>query len=242
MVGKIFNRKLNIMREIVLDTETTGLDPNLGHRIVEIGCLELKNHIVTGEKFHVYVNPRRDMAEEAFKIHGLSTEFLKEHPPFEEHVDAFLDFIKKDRLIIHNARFDMKFINAELEWCGRKPLPFKQAHDTLKMAREKHPGSPASLDALCKRYKIDNSNRTLHGALLDSELLAEVYLELIGGAQPDFMTSTSSEKEAKKDELITVIERQIRKARDFDLTPDEIEQHKELLKKLKNPIWAKKAS
>ncbi len=232
------------MREIVLDTETTGLDPNLGHRIVEIGCLELKNHIPTGEKFHVYVNPRRDMAEEAFKIHGLSTEFLKEHPPFEDHVDAFLEFIKKDRLIIHNARFDMKFLNAELEWCGRKPLPFKQALDTLKMAREKYPGSPASLDALCKRYKIDNSNRTLHGALLDSELLAEVYLELIGGAQPDFMKPAAAEieKKAKKEELITVIERQIRKAREFNLTSEEVEQHKELLAKLKDPIWMKKAS
>ncbi len=230
------------MREIVLDTETTGLDPNLGHRIVEIGCLELKNHIVTGEKFHVYVNPRRDMPEVAFGIHGLSTDFLKEHPPFEDHAEKFLRFIGKDRLIIHNARFDMKFLNAELEWCKRDPIPFKQAFDTLELAREKFPGSPASLDALCKRYKIDNSNRTLHGALLDSELLAEVYLELIGGAQPDFINEDASKKEEKKAELIDVIERQIRKAREFDLTPHELEEHKALLEKLKNPIWTQKAS
>ncbi len=230
------------MREIVLDTETTGLDPNLGHRIVEIGCIELKNHIATGEKFHVYVNPRRDMTEEAFNIHGLSTEFLKEHPPFEDHIDSFLEFIKKDRLIIHNARFDMKFLNAELEWANRKPLPFTQALDTLRMAREKFPGSPASLDALCKRFKIDNSNRTLHGALLDSELLAEVYLELIGGAQPDFISSSSKERDLKKKDLTTVIERQLRKAREFKLTDDEIAQHKLLLEKLKDPIWDKKKS
>ena len=231
------------MREIVLDTETTGLDPHMGHRIVEIGCIELKNHIPTGEKYHVYVNPRRDMPEEAFKVHGLGDDFLKEHPPFEDHVDSFLEFVKHDRLIIHNARFDMKFLNAELEWAGRKPLPFKQALDTLRMAREKFPGSPASLDALCKRFKIDNSNRTLHGALLDSELLAEVYLELIGGAQPDFMGSagSSADHENKKAELVTVIERQIRKAREFKLTESEVEQHKELLKKLKNPIWEKEA-
>ena len=230
------------MREIVLDTETTGLDPNLGHRIVEIGCIELKNHIPTGEKYHVYVNPRRDMTEEAFNVHGLGDDFLKKHPPFEEHIDSFLEFIKKDRLIIHNARFDMKFLNAELEWAGRKPLPFTQALDTLRMAREKFPGSPASLDALCKRFKIDNSNRTLHGALLDSELLAEVYLELIGGAQPDFMGPTAKEQEDKKQELTTVFERQLRKAREFNLTDDEVNQHKALLAKLKNPIWDKKAS
>ncbi len=230
------------MREIVLDTETTGLDPHMGHRIVEIGCIELKNHVPTGEKYHVYVNPRRDMPEEAFKVHGLGDEFLKEHPPFEDHVESFMNFIGKDRLIIHNARFDMKFINAELEWAGWKPLPFKQALDTLKMAREKFPGSPASLDALCKRFKIDNSNRTLHGALLDSELLAEVYLELIGGAQPDFVGGNSAAQADKKAELVEVIERQIRKARDFKLTDSEIEQHKELLKKLKDPIWEKKTA
>lgn len=230
------------MREIVLDTETTGLDPNLGHRIVEIGCLELKNHVVTGEKFHVYVNPRRDMPEVAFGIHGLSSDFLKDHPPFEDHVDAFLRFIGKDRLIIHNARFDMKFLNAELGWCKRKLLPFEQAFDTLKLAREKFPGSPASLDALCKRFKIDNSSRTFHGALLDSELLAEVYLELIGGAQPDFMGAEQKETAEKKKALVTVIERQLRKAREFNLTEDEIEQHKLLLAKLKDPIWEQKAS
>lgn len=230
------------MREIVLDTETTGLDPYMGHRIVEIGCIELKNHVPTGEKYHVYINPRRDMPEEAFKVHGLSDEFLKNHPVFEDHVDSFLHFIGQARLIIHNARFDMKFINAELEWAKRKPLPYKQAFDTLKLAREKFPGSPASLDALCKRFKIDNSNRTLHGALLDSELLAEVYLELIGGAQPDFMGKAHATQQDQKEELVRTIERQIRKAREFKLTDFELEQHKLLLKKLKAPIWEKKAT
>lgn len=233
------------MREIVLDTETTGLDPFKGHKIVEIGCIELKNYVATGEKYHVYINPRRDMPEEAFRVHGLGDDFLKDFPPFEDQIDAFLEFIQKDRLIIHNARFDMKFINAELEWAGRKPLPFKQAVDTLKMAREKFPGAPATLDALCKRYKIDNSNRTLHGALLDSELLAEVYLELIGGAQTDFVAYAAKEQKEtaqKKADLVNVIERQIRKARDFKLTDEELEQHKMLLKKLKNPIWEQLAS
>lgn len=175
------------MREIVLDTETTGFDPESGDRIVEIGAVELINHMPSGATYHQYINPRRDMPEDAFKVHGLSEEFLRDFPPFEEIAQGFLDFIAESRLIIHNASFDMKFLNAELGWAGHTRLPDRRALDTLDMARKKFPGAPASLDALCRRFAIDNSARTLHGALLDSEILAEVYLELIGGRQPDLV-------------------------------------------------------
>lgn len=174
------------MREIVLDTETTGLDPKTGDRIVEIGAVELYNHMVTGNTYHQYINPERDMPEEAFKVHGLSIEFLGDKPVFKQIGQAFLDFIGDAKLVIHNASFDMKFLNAELQWMGLPELPWEQAVDTLAIARKKFPGAQVSLDALCRRFAIDNSARTLHGALLDSEILAEVYLELIGGRQPDF--------------------------------------------------------
>lgn len=180
------------MREIVLDTETTGFDPESGDRIVEIGGVELFNHVATGETYHQYINPERDMPEEAFQVHGLSEEFLGDKPKFAEIGQAFLDFVGDAKLVIHNASFDMKFLNAELKWMGLPQLPFDQAIDTLAIARKKFPGSPASLDALCRRFGIDNSSRTLHGALLDSEILAEVYLELIGGRQPDFGLSASA--------------------------------------------------
>ncbi len=174
------------MREIVLDTETTGLDPFTGDRIVEIGAVELYNHMPTGEVYHQYINPERDMPAGAFAVHGLSIEFLSDKPVFAKVAQEFLDFIKDSRLIIHNAAFDMKFLNAELDWCSHTQIPMKQALDTLAIARKKYAGAQNSLDALCRRFGIDNSNRTLHGALLDSEILAEVYLELIGGRQPDF--------------------------------------------------------
>ncbi len=228
------------MREIVLDTETTGLDPEQGHRIVEIGCIELKNHIPTGNTYHVYVNPMRDMPEVAFNIHGLSYDFLKKFPIFEEHVHKFLNFIKNDRLIIHNARFDMKFINAELKWAKLPAIPFNRAIDTLSMAREKFPGSPASLDALCKRFKIDNTNRVLHGALLDSELLARVYLELIGGTQPDLVTT--AQKTQQKENLTNATQhnnKPIQEARTIDLTTKEKKLHKKLLHNIDDPIWNK---
>lgn len=172
------------MREIVLDTETTGLSPQDGHRLVEIGCLELLNHVATGEVFHTYVDPERDMPEGAYKVHGLSAEFLTGKPKFGDVADAFLAFIGDDPLVIHNAAFDMGFINAELARVDRPKLPFSRALDTLDIARRKFPGAQNSLDALCRRFGIDNSGRTRHGALLDSELLAEVYLELMGGRQP----------------------------------------------------------
>jgi DNA polymerase-3 subunit epsilon len=184
------------MREIVLDTETTGFEPEQGDRIVEIGAVELWNHVPTGETYHVYINPERDMPEEAFKVHGLSEEFLSDKPVFRDVAQGFVDFVQDSKMVIHNASFDMKFLNAELRWLGRPPLPMKQALDTLLIARQKFPGSPASLDALCRRFGIDNSARTLHGALLDSEILAEVYLELIGGRQPDFALSARQEANA----------------------------------------------
>ena len=177
------------MREIVLDTETTGLDPDQGDRIVEIGAVELLNHMPTGRTFHHYINPERDMPQEAFDVHGLGTEFLRDKPRFSGIVNDFLEFISDARLVIHNAAFDMKFINAEFGWLRLPALPWERAVDTLAIARRRFPGSPASLDALCRRFGIDNSSRTLHGALLDSEILAEVYLELIGGRQPDFALS-----------------------------------------------------
>jgi len=174
------------MREIVLDTETTGLDPNTGDRIVEIGGVELYNHVATGRTYHQYINPERDMPQEAFQVHGLSEEFLRDKPVFKLIGQEFLDFIGDAKLVIHNASFDMKFLNAELRWMGLPELPWEQAIDTLAIARKRFPGAQVSLDALCRRFSIDNSARTLHGALLDSEILAEVYLELIGGRQPDF--------------------------------------------------------
>jgi DNA polymerase-3 subunit epsilon len=172
------------MREIVLDTETTGLDPYADHRLVEIGCIELINHMPTGRQYHQYINPQRPMPKEAFDVHGLGDDFLKDQPVFAEVVDEFIEFIGEDSvLVIHNAAFDMKFLNAELEWLNKPLIAMERALDTVQLARKKFPGSPVSLDALCRRFKIDNSNRTLHGALLDSDLLAQVYLELLGGRQ-----------------------------------------------------------
>ena len=180
------------MREIVLDTETTGFSPEEGDRIVEIGAVELVNHMPTGRTYHQYINPLRDMPKGAFDVHGLSEEFLRDFPVFEAIADAFLEFVGDAKMVIHNAAFDMKFLNAELGWCKRRTLPMDQAIDTLMIARTRFPGSPASLDALCRRFGVDNSAREKHGALLDSEILAEVYLELTGGVQPDFGLSTTS--------------------------------------------------
>jgi DNA polymerase-3 subunit epsilon len=179
------------MREIVLDTETTGLDPETGDRLVEIGAVELFNHMPTGRTFHQYINPQRAMSAEAFAVHGLGDDFLRDKPLFAAVADDFITFLGDAKLVIHNASFDMKFINAELGWAGRPGIPFDRAVDTLMIARQKFPGSPASLDALCRRFGINNSARTLHGALLDSEILAEVYLELIGGRQPGLVLSTT---------------------------------------------------
>lgn len=176
------------MREIVLDTETTGFEAEGDDRIVEIGALELVNHLPTGRTFHVYINPERAMPKEAFEVHGLGDDFLRDKPKFAQIARDFLDFIGADsRLVIHNATFDMRFLNAELTRAGHPALPMSRALDTLELARRRFPGSPATLDALCRRFGVDNSGRELHGALLDSELLAEVYLELVGGRQPDLV-------------------------------------------------------
>jgi len=180
------------MRELVLDTETTGFEPHEGDRIVEIGAVELWNHVPTGKTYHQYINPQRDMPQSAFEVHGLGNEFLADKPVFKDIAQGFLDFVGHDKMVIHNASFDMKFLNAELAWLNYPQMPLNQAIDTLAIARRKFPGSPASLDALCRRFGIDNSNRVLHGALLDSEILAEVYLELIGGRQPDFGLNANS--------------------------------------------------
>ena len=195
------------MREIVLDTETTGFDPQQGDRIVEIGAVELYNHMPTGRTFHEYINPQRGMPQEAFEVHGIGPDLLetprppkdgevilKDKPLFNQVARSFVEFIGDAKLVIHNAAFDMKFLNAELEWVQLPQIPWEQAIDTLDIARRKFPGSPASLDALCRRFSIDNSDRTLHGALLDSEILAEVYLELIGGRQPDFALGVDHKK------------------------------------------------
>ena len=174
------------MRELCLDIETTGLDPRSGHRIVEIAAIELVNKVRTGNFFHSYVNPRRDMPQEAFKIHGISGEFLRDKPIFDHIANKFLDFVKDTKIVIHNAAFDTKFINYELKIIGLPELNMKNVIDSLTIARQKFPGSPASLDALCRRFNVDLTKRTKHGALLDTELLCEVYIELMGGAQTGF--------------------------------------------------------
>lgn len=188
------------MREIVMDTETTGFEPESGDRLVEIGAIELMNHMPTGRTYHQYINPERDMPDGAFGVHGIGPDLLvpprpakegevllKDKPVFKQVAQDFIDFIGDAKLVIHNAAFDIKFLNAELRWIGLPQLEWERAIDTLAIARKKFPGSPASLDALCRRFGIDNSSRQLHGALLDSEILAEVYLELIGGRQPDLV-------------------------------------------------------
>lgn len=223
------------MREIVLDTETTGLDPKNGDRVVEIGCVELINHVPTGETYHVYLNPERDMPEEAFKVHGLSEEFLSDKPLFKAIGQEFLEFVKDDMMVIHNAPFDMKFLNFELEMAGFKPLPMSQVTDTLVMARQKFPGAQNNLDALCRRFSIDNTKRTLHGALLDSEILAEVYLELIGGREPALLL-------AKKQKLIQndsreTSEKKFREPRVFNVSDEEKTAHDAFIDKLNDPVW-----
>jgi DNA polymerase-3 subunit epsilon len=223
-----------MIREIVLDTETTGFEPSQGHRLVEIGCLELMNHVPTGRVFHTYINPEREVPQEAFAVHGLSYEFLKDHPPFKDVISLFLTFVEDVPLVIHNAKFDMKFINAELKQHNHPEIPFSRAIDTLTMARQKFPGSPASLDALCKRFGVDNKARDKHGALLDAELLAQVYLELIGGKQPGLtLEFTSSVKEAVKGER----EKQMRPPRPHEPSVEEVNLHQELVARLNKPVW-----
>jgi DNA polymerase-3 subunit epsilon len=220
------------VREIVVDTETTGLDPDDGHRIAEIAALELVNHVPTGRVFHCYVNPQRPMPESAREIHGLSDEFLAQHATFDVVADMFLEFIGGDRLIIHNAGFDIRFINAELALLGRPALSVA-FEDTLTLARKRFPGAPASLDALCKRFAIDNSARDKHGARLDCELLASVYLELVGGREPAFDLAASRLGVTAG----AIVERPVRPPRHFAPSAAELVRHAAFLLKLKAPIW-----
>jgi DNA polymerase III subunit epsilon len=224
------------MREIVLDTETTGLDPKTGDRLVEIAGVELINSIPTGRHYHTYVNPERDMPEGAFKVHGLSAEFLMGHRVFELVADEFLDFVGDAKLVIHNAEFDMRFINHELGMLTRAAIGMERVIDTLAMARRKHPGAPASLDALCLRYKIDNSKRTKHGALIDAEILADVYLELLGGRQTTLGLATNVVT-LRRDAVDVV--RQRPAPLPPALTADEVEAHAAFVATLGGtPAWS----
>ena len=223
------------MREIALDTETTGLNPKSGHRVVEIGCVEMTNHIATGEVFHAYINPGRDMPEEAFRVHGLSEEFLKGHPSFDKVADDFLTFIGDAPLVIHNAAFDMGFLNWELENLGKAPLEMSRSIDTVQMARKKFPGAQANLDALCRRFGIDISDRQLHGALLDARLLADVYLELMGGRQTGLGLGVDEPTEVEPE--IQIEKRQQREARVFAPTTEELAAHAEFVDTLKESLW-----
>jgi DNA polymerase-3 subunit epsilon len=220
------------MREIVLDTETTGLDPRQGHRVVEIGCVELLNHMPTGRTYQAYINPEREMPTEAAMVHGLTDEFLAKQPVFAEIVDAFLAFIADTPLVIHNASFDMGFISAELVRHGFPELPMSRATDTVAMARRMFPGAPASLDALCKRFNVDAAGRQLHGALLDARLLAEVYLELRGGRQPDLALAA-----AKNAEMTADGSRIFRQPRTHAAAEDELAAHETFLAQIKEPLW-----
>lgn len=229
------------MREIVLDTETTGLDPKDGHRVVEIGAVELINHMPTGRTYQEYINPERDMPSEAEKIHGISAAFLADKPVFSAIVGGFLAFLEVDgqgepspgTLVIHNAPFDMKFLNSELKTLGRETIDNARVIDSLQLARQRYPGAPANLDALCRRFDVDTSARTKHGALLDSELLAEVYLGLIGGRQPglDLAIEGRGKKAAVTRERIS------RPLRPHAPTAAELEAHQAFLKQIKDPLW-----
>ena len=222
------------MREIVLDTETTGLDPNGGDRIVEIGCVELINHVSTGVTFQKYINPQRDMPESAFKIHGLSIAFLSDKPIFSKVAQEIQDFLGQDKLVIHNAAFDTSFLNAEFKRLGFLTLSVDRSIDTLALARQKYPGSQASLDALCRRFGINTEQRVLHGALLDASLLAEVYLELIGGRQPT-LTLNRKKSVATISEVIT--KTRIKPVRLYRPTEEESIAHKKFIDQLNKPIW-----
>ena len=221
------------MREIILDTETTGLDPRQGHRVIEIGCLELVNHVPTGNSYHTYLDPERDMPADAFAVHGLSAEFLRDKPKFAEVADDLLTFLGDAKLVIHNAEFDLRFLNAELERLSRPQLPSTSAIDTIAIARRKFPGAPASLDALCRRFAIDNSARTRHGALLDAELLAEVYLELIGGRQPG-LGLVSGPVAVAAAAVAT-----IRPPRLHLPSAEELARHAAFIAGMKEPIWSR---
>ena len=228
------------MREVVLDTETTGVDYTKGDRIVEIGALELQNHIPTGRTFHKYINPERLMSKGALSVHGLNDAFLKDKPKFADISGEFMEFIADSTLVIHNAEFDIGFINAELALIDIAPIPLRRAIDTLEIAKKKFPGAPKSLDALCRKFGIDNSARTLHGALLDSEILAEVYLELIGGKQPNLFIDSRHDTQ-KKAQNKRMAARQRGKSLPSRLTAAEQDAHKAFILQLGDgALWLSK--
>jgi len=223
------------MREIVFDTETTGLSFNSGDRLVEIGCIELINRVPSGNHFHAYFNPERGMPAEAFAVHGLSDRFLSDKPLFASRVEELLAFIGESPLIAHNASFDFGFLNGELGRCSRPTVELHRMVDTLAIARTRHPGAKHSLDALCTRYGIDLSARELHGALLDAQLLAQVYIELTGGRQITLGLSQSGP--AMRDVIEVPIRAQVRPARQFGPSPAELERHAAFLKGMEEPLW-----
>ena len=222
------------MREIILDTETTGLDPKMGHRLVEIGAVELINHTPTGVNYQTYINPERDVDPGAQEIHGLTNEFLKQHPAFGDISTEFINFLSDSTLIIHNAPFDLAFINMELSRLGVAPISSERVIDTLVLARKKFPGAQANLDALCRRFAIENRHRELHGALVDAALLADVYIELIGGKEPTLGLSAKKSKAVTEDTA-----RVYQNPRSFPVSEEELELHRAFVKTLKNPIWDK---
>jgi DNA polymerase-3 subunit epsilon len=227
------------MREIILDTETTGFHAKGADRIIEIACLEVIHKMPTQRTFHTYINPQRDVPLAATKVHNIKTEFLFDKPLFQDIADDFLEFVGDSKIVIHNAPFDMGFLNAELARHNKATLPFEQAVDTLAMARAKFPGANNTLDGLCKRFKIDLSNRTFHGALIDCELLAEVYVELLGGRQRKlFGRETNAHSEAIVQSVAAV--RQLRQPRSFPLSHEEIDSHEQfLINQIKDSLWDK---
>jgi len=227
------------IREIVFDTETTGFDPTTGDRLVEIGAVELINHVPTGKTYHQYINPEREVPEEVVKVHGLTTEYLKDFPIFSEVAQDWIDFVGDDGVLVaHNAPFDMKFINYELTKLGYNEYKWDRVVDTLEIAKAKFPGQRNNLDALCKRFNIDNSARTFHGALLDAQLLAEVYLELLGGAEPTMDLDNLPHTEKKINLNVVDNKRIYREPRIFALTEEEnIAHHSFLEKNIKNALW-----
>lgn len=226
-------------REIVFDTETTGFEYAKGERLVEIGAVELINNMPTGVTYHQYINPEKEVPEEAFKVHGLSYDFLKDYPTFDKVADEWLDFIGDAVLVAHNASFDINFVNYELKQLGKSEITWDRVVDTLEIARLLFPGARCNLDALCKRFDIDNSNRTLHGALLDAQLLAEVYLELLGGREPSLLLDAKKNKKTAGEAVeISFNGKVFREARSFPLSEEELKNHQEFLeKKIKGALW-----
>ena len=227
------------MREIVLDTETTGMDPAQGHKLVEIGCVELINHVPTGKVWHEYINPEREIDAGAIAVHGITNERVKNEKTFGELAGSLIDFIAGAPLVIHNAEFDIKFLNAELKPYGYKPFKLTEATDTVQMARKKYPGQPANLDALCRRFGVDLSGRDFHGALLDAQLLASVYLELLGGRQHGLGLAAETVRSTNSDVATPVVygDKPFREPRPFAASEDELARHREMLRTLKNPVW-----